>query len=108
MPLRPLPPVGTPGSKWAANYGPSHFKVATDLNNSAVLLWDTGRLSEAEQLIEKALMIDEAEYGPNHHEAEQLMRRVVMVLEANHHQVRPRSSQCGYSTKQFGCADAYQ
>ena len=46
--------------------GPDHSKVATDLNNLAMLLQDTGRFTEAEPLLRRALAIDEKSYGPEH------------------------------------------
>ena len=48
--------------------GPDHPKVATALNNLAVLLRATNRLDEAEPLFRRALAIDERAYGPDHPE----------------------------------------
>jgi Tetratricopeptide repeat len=41
-------------------------KVAICLNDLAGLLSDTNRLAEAEQLMRRALEIDEASYAPSH------------------------------------------
>jgi hypothetical protein len=40
-----------------ASYGPDHSKVARDLNHLALCLWDTDRLSEAEQVFRRSLVI---------------------------------------------------
>ncbi len=39
------------------SYGPEHPKVATNLNNLALLLQATNRLAEAEPLMRRALLI---------------------------------------------------
>ncbi len=77
--------------------------MAIALNNLAVLLWATNRLTEAEPLYRRALAIDEKSYGPNHPdvardlnnlagllqgtnrlaEAELLYRRAVAIWEAS-------------------------
>ncbi len=46
-----------------ASYDADHPEVATDLNNLAQLLKATNRLSEAEALMRRALVIAEASYG---------------------------------------------
>jgi tetratricopeptide (TPR) repeat protein len=43
-----------------------HPDIAVSLNNLALLLQDTNRLSEAEPLYRRALTIDEKSYGPDH------------------------------------------
>jgi tetratricopeptide (TPR) repeat protein len=83
--------------------GPEHPCTAAALNNLALLLKATNRLSEAEPLMRRALAIDEASYGPEHpdvardlnnlaqllqdtnrlSEAEPLMRRALAINEAN-------------------------
>ena len=40
--------------------------MARDLNNLAILLQSTDRLSEAEPLVRRALEIDEKQYSPDH------------------------------------------
>jgi tetratricopeptide (TPR) repeat protein len=87
-----------------ASYGPDHPDVARDLNNLALLLKATNRLSEAEPLYRRALAIDEASYGSEHpnvairlnnlasllyatnrlSEAEPLMRRALAIDEASY------------------------
>ena len=47
------------------DYGPDHPKVATALNNLALLLEATNRSGEAEPLMRRALTIDEDTYGPD-------------------------------------------
>ncbi|MFT5468200.1 MAG: hypothetical protein ACI8UO_003308 [Verrucomicrobiales bacterium] len=49
-----------------ASFGPDHPKVATDLNNLALLLKDTNRLSEAKEPMRRALEIFTASLGPDH------------------------------------------
>jgi tetratricopeptide (TPR) repeat protein len=59
-----------------SNFAPDHPNIATVLNNLAGLLQHTteglaesardGRLAVAEQLVERALAIDELKLGPNH------------------------------------------
>jgi tetratricopeptide (TPR) repeat protein len=83
---------------------PEHPKVAICLNNLAGLLSDTNRLAEAEQLMRRALEIDEASYAPSHldlalrlynlagflcrrnrfAEAEPLYRRALAIDEASY------------------------
>jgi len=46
--------------------GPDHPDVGTGLNNLALLLADTNRLSEAEPLYRRALAIGEKSLGPDH------------------------------------------
>jgi len=45
---------------------PEHQDVAVSLNNLALLMKDTNRLSEAGPLYRRALAIDEKSYGPDH------------------------------------------
>ena len=49
-------------------FGPEHPKLATSLNNLALLYETTGRLSEAEPLYHRAVEIDTKVYGPDHPE----------------------------------------
>ncbi len=87
-----------------AMYGQDHTIVAVRLNNLALLLQATNRLSEAEPLMRRALLIDEAMYGSNHptvairlnnlafllqvtnrlDEAEPLMRRALSIDESSY------------------------
>jgi tetratricopeptide (TPR) repeat protein len=82
------------------SYGPDHPLVAGSLNNLALLLSATNRLSAAEPLFRRALAIYETSYGPDHplvatslnnlagllcattrlSEAEPLYRRAVEIL----------------------------
>src|SRR4051812_16509519 len=48
------------------SFGAEHPNVAMHLNNLAVFLQATNRLSEAEPLIRRALAIDEKSFGPEH------------------------------------------
>jgi len=48
------------------SFGPDRPRVATRLNNLAVLLQHTNRLDEAEPLIRRGLVIDEKSFGPDH------------------------------------------
>jgi tetratricopeptide (TPR) repeat protein len=84
--------------------------VAIRLNNLALLLQDTNRLSEAEPLLRRALAIDEASYGPGYPavardlnnlasllqntnrltEAEPLLRRALAIDEASYGPDHPR------------------
>jgi hypothetical protein len=48
------------------SFGPQHPDVARDLNNLALLLHDTNRLSEAEPLMQRALEILETSLGSEH------------------------------------------
>ncbi|MEJ2647982.1 MAG: tetratricopeptide repeat protein, partial [Sedimentisphaerales bacterium] len=48
------------------SFGKDHPEVVIDLNNLAVLLADTNRLTEAEPLMKWALTIDEKSFGKDH------------------------------------------
>ncbi len=48
------------------SFGAEHPAVGSGLNNLALLLRATNRLTEAEPLMRRALAIDEKSYGPNH------------------------------------------
>ena len=81
--------------------GRDHPHVAIDLNNLALLLQDTNRVTEAEPLMRRALEIDEESLGPDHpnvavtlnglaflysnqgkyEEAEPLLKRSLEILE---------------------------
>jgi CHAT domain-containing protein/tetratricopeptide (TPR) repeat protein len=50
----------------AARYGENAPEFATILNNLALLLKETNRLSEAEPLMRRALAMDEKNFGPDH------------------------------------------
>jgi hypothetical protein len=49
-----------------ASFGKDHPRVATDLNNLALLLQDTNRLSDAEPLMRRALTIFTDSLGEEH------------------------------------------
>ena len=49
-----------------ASHGPDDTRLATYLNDLALLLQDTNRLGEAEPLMRRALAIDEASLGKDH------------------------------------------
>jgi tetratricopeptide (TPR) repeat protein len=92
--------------------GPEHPCTATALNNLALLLKATNRLSEAEPLMRRALAISEASYGPEHpnvatnlnnlaqllqdtnrlSDAEPLMRRALAISEASYGPEHPNVS----------------
>jgi tetratricopeptide (TPR) repeat protein len=65
-----------------ASLGPDHRNVARDLNNLAVLLQDTNRLSEAEPLMRRALAIDEASFGPDHRNVARDLNNLALLLQA--------------------------
>jgi tetratricopeptide (TPR) repeat protein len=56
--------------------------VAGDLNNLAQLLQDTNRLTEAEPLMQRALAIDEASYGPDHPNVARDLNNLALLLRA--------------------------
>jgi tetratricopeptide (TPR) repeat protein len=90
-------------------YGTEHPEVAAGLNNLALLLMDTNRVSEAEPLMRRAVGIDEASFGAEHPdtagrlnnlanllyatnrlpEAEALMRRALAVDERSYGKEHP-------------------
>ena len=47
-------------------FGPDHPKVATDLNNLAMLYRAQGKYAQAEPLYKRSLAIDERALGPDH------------------------------------------
>lgn len=63
--------------------GPDHPEVASDLNNLALLLWDTNRASEAEPLYRRALAIAEISLGPNHPEVGRALNNLAQLLQAS-------------------------
>ncbi len=90
------------------NCGKNHPRVATDLNNLAVLLKEMNRIVEAKSLMRRALKIDENNYGKGHPkvardlsnlamllqdkslaEAEPLMRRALKIDERNYGKGHP-------------------
>ena len=92
------------------SFGENHPNVAIDLNNLALLLQATNRLSEAEPLMRRALAIGEQSFGENHpdvairlnnlatllqatnrlSEAEPLMRRALAIDEQSFGEYHPR------------------
>jgi tetratricopeptide (TPR) repeat protein len=48
------------------SYGPDHPKLASALNNLAVLYEEQGRYEDAESLKKRALTIGEKAWGPDH------------------------------------------
>jgi tetratricopeptide (TPR) repeat protein len=92
-----------------AYFPPTDPRIATHLNNLAVLLQNTDQLGEAEPLMRRALAIDEAHYGQDHPsvairlnnlaqllqatnclgEAEPMMRRALAIDEAHYGQDHP-------------------
>ena len=64
------------------SFGLEHPKVATRLNNLAVLLQATNRLAEAEPLMRRALAIDENTLGQDHPEVAILVNNLAQLLKA--------------------------
>ena len=64
------------------SFGPDHPKVATDLNNLALLLRATNRLAEVEPLYRRALAIFEKCFGPNHPHFRTTMNNYATLLAA--------------------------
>jgi tetratricopeptide (TPR) repeat protein len=64
------------------SYGADHPDVAIDLNNLALLLQATNRLSEAEPLMRRALAIDEQSYGPDHPKVAIRLNNLAALLQA--------------------------
>jgi tetratricopeptide (TPR) repeat protein len=62
--------------------GPEHPGTATALNNLAMLLQATNRLSEAEPLMRRALAMDEASYGPEHANVATSLNNLAQLLQA--------------------------
>jgi tetratricopeptide (TPR) repeat protein len=56
--------------------------VYTDLNNLASALLDLGRGSEALPLLQRALAIDEAVYGPHHPDVSTDLNNLASALQA--------------------------
>jgi len=64
--------------------GPEHPYTATSLNNLALLLQDSNRVSEAEPLNRRALAIREKVLGPDHpHTAASLNNLALLLQDAN-------------------------
>ena len=63
------------------SYGPDSPEVATTASNLVALLAGTGRLDEAEQLLQRALKINEDEYGDDPIVAQELVS-MAMILKA--------------------------
>jgi tetratricopeptide (TPR) repeat protein len=68
------------------SYGPDHPNVATRLNNLALLLRATNRMSEAEPLVRRALAINENSYGPNHPDVAISLNNLAALLAATDRQ----------------------
>jgi tetratricopeptide (TPR) repeat protein len=62
--------------------GPEHPDTAAALNNLALLLNATSRLTEAEPLMRRALAIDEASYGPEHPNVAIRLNNLAQLLQA--------------------------
>src|SRR5262249_23655884 len=60
---------------------PEHPDVAVSLNNLALLLQDTNRLSEAEPLSRRALAISEKSYGPDHPDVATGLNNLASLLQ---------------------------
>jgi tetratricopeptide (TPR) repeat protein len=60
---------------------PEHFYVVVSLNNLALLLHDTNRLSEAEPLFRRALAINEKSYGPDHPDVAKSLNNLASLLQ---------------------------
>ena len=68
------------------SYGGHHENVGRILNHLAVLYKDTGRLAEAEPLLERSLRIYEARLGPDHPDVAQCCQDLLALqtlLELN-------------------------
>ena len=65
-----------------ASFGKGHSDVASALNNLAVLLKDTNRLSDAEPLFRRALAIEEANFGKDHPDVSTVLNNLVTLLHA--------------------------
>jgi nephrocystin-3 len=94
------------------SYGENHPEVAVSLNNLAMWLKDTGRLTEAEPLMRRVLKIDVQHYGESHPvvardlnnltlllgdlgrltEAEPLIRRALAIDEVTYGKNHPKIS----------------
>jgi hypothetical protein len=61
--------------------GPDHPSVARGLNNLALLLQDTNRLSDAEPLMRRALAIDEVSFGPDHPDVAIDLNNLALLLQ---------------------------
>ena len=65
-----------------SSHGPSHPRVASDLNNLASILQATNRGAEAETLLSCAIAILEASFGPHHPELIPALNNMVGLLRA--------------------------
>ncbi len=63
-------------------YGPDHPSVATALNNLAILLHKTNRLTEAEPHYRRAIAISEKSYGPQHPDVATFRRNLNSLHQA--------------------------
>jgi hypothetical protein len=63
-----------------ASFGNEHPDVAIDLNNLALLLQATNRLSEAEPLMRRAVEIWEHSLGPDHPSTKIAQRNLARLL----------------------------
>jgi len=64
------------------SFGSHHPRVATNLNNLALLLKSTDRLEEAEALYRRALAIDEQNFGSDHPNVGSDLNNLAALLEA--------------------------
>ena len=65
------------------SFGPDHPTVAIRVNNLALLLQATNRLTEAELLYRRALAIDETSFGPEHPEVAIRLNNLAQLLQAH-------------------------
>ena len=79
---KPSRSIGVPWTIDEAAYGATHPRVATHLNNLALLLRETNRLEEAEPLYRRALAIDEAAYGATHPRVATDLNNLALLLQA--------------------------
>ena len=66
--------------------------MAIRLNNLAVVLQDTDRLTEAEPPLRRALEIDEKSYGPDHPEVATRLSNLAQLLPGREPSRRSRSA----------------
>ncbi len=66
----------------AEAFGPQDPRLATSLNNLAVLYYAQGKYTEAEPLIERALAIREKALGPEHTDVGQSLNNLALLYHA--------------------------
>lgn len=64
-----------------ASFGPHHPDVAIDLNNPALSLQATERLTEAEPLMRRAVAICEASLAADHPRTQNARRNLKILIE---------------------------